>query len=367
MQLSTTFRDPDVLDTHRATVIWGDGSQSSAQISSGTISDTHTYADNGVYAVEVLVTDNSGAVGRATTQANIVNSAPVVTAAVTSPTGRNPNLGESVAIAGSFTDPGFSNPFAGTVESFVLSIDWGDGQSEQVVPTVSMGTSGVSTSGTFAAGHAYASTGVYSVVARVQDDDGGVGTTTLSVRVGQPAATKFFVVDQSSHATFRYDAAGSGLGSADLGQFNSRPRGIASNVRGDTYWVIDASKQIFVYSASGTLRGSWSPGDLNQPEDITTDGIDIWIVDAAKDRVNRYAGAATRLSGSQAPTSSFDLAPANGNATGMVTNGATIWITDKLLHGEQATRQERLLGEHRKEPDRFRLSYYRCSSRILDP
>ena len=83
--------------------------------------------------------------------------------------------------------------------------------------------------------------------------------------------------------------------------------GTASNAAGNTVWVIDAGKSVYVYQADGTPLGSWAAQGLNQPQDIATDGTDIWIVDDAKDRVFRYAGAAARTFGSQSPSGSFAL------------------------------------------------------------
>src|SRR5262249_5797871 len=113
-----------------------------------------------------------------------------------------------------------------------------------------------------------------------------------------------------------------------LASQNSRPRGVASNTAGDRVWVIDANKTVYVYDGTGNALGSWSAGGLNQPQDITTDGTDIWIVDDAKDRVYRYAGAASRTSGSQSAADSFALDAANKDASGLATDGTTIWMTD---------------------------------------
>jgi hypothetical protein len=87
-----------------------------------------------------------------------------------------------------------------------------------------------------------------------------------------------------------------------------------------------------VTSWSGSLLGSWSARSLNQPQDITTNGTDIWIVDNASDRVYRYADAAKRRSGSQSPTDSFALDCQDGHPSGIVTDGATIWVTDDFNH-----------------------------------
>jgi hypothetical protein len=186
----------------------------------------------------------------------------------------------------------------------------------------------------------------------VTDDDQGSGLVTLLVHVVDSGLTKFFVVDQSAHATFRYDATGKALGRNDLA--NSRPRGVASNLAGDTYWVVDASHQVFVYDADGTPRGVWALSGLNQPQDITTDGTDIWIVDAAKDRVYHYEGAASRTSGAEEPSSSFALTADNRNPTGIVTDGTYLWITNDFKHKDSVfvyTMEGTPLGSWRLDSD----------------
>jgi len=79
------FKDPGSLDTHTIQISWGDGSTvesliSTADASGGiTITRDHTYADNGVYAINVMVTDDEGAVGQASASVTVQNVAPVVT------------------------------------------------------------------------------------------------------------------------------------------------------------------------------------------------------------------------------------------------------------------------------------------------
>lgn len=181
--------------------------------------------------------------------------------------------------------------------------------------------------------HVFQNNGVFFVSLTVTDTAGSQATDSVQVTVEN--ATKFFVVDQSAHSTFRYGDEGAMIDSSGLGARNSRPRGIASNAAGDTYWVIDASKNVYVYDAAGVPKGGWSAGGLNQPQDITTDGTDIWIVDDAKDRVFRYAGAATRTSGSQNPSGSFPLNAANRDPSGVVTDGTTLWVTDEHAHANK--------------------------------
>jgi hypothetical protein len=72
------------------------------------------------------------------------------------------------------------------------------------------------------------------------------------------------------------------------------------------------------------------------PEGIATNGTDVWIVDAQSDKVFKYAGAASRLSGSQNAASSFNLNSGNRDAKDVVTDGVSLWVvnestTDKVF------------------------------------
>ena len=65
-----------------------------------------------------------------------------------------------------------------------------------------------------------------------------------------------------------------------------------------------------------------------QPEGITTNGTDVWIVDNKTDKVFKYTGAASLLSGSQNATSSFSLNNSNTNPKDLVTDGTNIWVVN---------------------------------------
>jgi hypothetical protein len=153
-------------------------------------------------------------------------------------------------------------------------------------------------------------------------------------------ATKFYVVDDATaNRTFEYASGGSAVENYSLNSGNSSPRGAASTVAGDKVWVVDANKKIYVYNDSGVLLGSWTAGSVAfnaTIEGITTNGTDVWLVDARQDRVYRYANAASRLLGTQNATSSFALNSDNLNPKDIVTDGVDLWVvndstTDKIF------------------------------------
>jgi hypothetical protein len=149
---------------------------------------------------------------------------------------------------------------------------------------------------------------------------------------GKIQPTKFYVVnDSSAGETFEYAGSGGAIETYSLNSGNSTPRGAVSTAAGDKIWVVDANKSVYVYNTSGGLLGSWSAGGLHaqaQVEGIATNGTDIWLVDAKQDKVFKYTGAATRLSGSQNAASNFSLNSGNKNPKDLVTDGASIWVVD---------------------------------------
>jgi hypothetical protein len=149
-------------------------------------------------------------------------------------------------------------------------------------------------------------------------------------------ATKFFVVDAVADDTFEYGPSGQALQNYNLTAANTGARGVATTAAGNKVWVLDSNKVVYVYDVDGKLLGSWTANGLTTPEDITTNGTDIWIVDDGANKVFKFTGAATRLSGSQSPGSNFALNSGNANAKGIVTNGANFWVvndstTDKVF------------------------------------
>lgn len=141
-------------------------------------------------------------------------------------------------------------------------------------------------------------------------------------------AVKFYTVDTTSDNTYEYGPTGQNLANYKINKLNSNPRGIATTAAGNKVWVVDGNKTVYVYDVDGKLLGSWVANGLTTPEDITTNGTDIWIVDDGSNKVFRFAGAASRTSGSQNATSSFVLNGANSDAKGIVTNGTHLWVVN---------------------------------------
>jgi hypothetical protein len=160
---------------------------------------------------------------------------------------------------------------------------------------------------------------------------------------------KFYVVNGATpsnggtNTAFKYQASGAEQAPYGLSVTNANPdlspRGVASNAAGTMQWVVDANKNVYVYSSSGTLLGSWSAGGLSSSANLTgiaTNGTDIWLVDSSSDKVYKYAGAASRLSGSQNAASNFSLSvhghSGNGNPQDLVTDGTSFWVVDGTSH-----------------------------------
>jgi hypothetical protein len=144
---------------------------------------------------------------------------------------------------------------------------------------------------------------------------------------------KFFVVDAEEDATFTYTDGGSSTGSSDLVHENSDPRGAASNAAGDTLWVVDKDRNVFIYYQEGAKKGTVDSWKANKVSDkvqgITTDGTDIWIVQEDR-KVFYFAGGASFTSGSYDPTSQFKLEDSDiGKPTGITTDGEYLWVVDK--------------------------------------
>ncbi|MCI0680920.1 MAG: PKD domain-containing protein [Gemmataceae bacterium] len=171
---------------------WGDGHIE--DVAGNPSSVTHTYADGTrAYTIEATATDEDGTFAAPALVVSVDNIEPTA-----SLTGSSLNVdadgnpvpfsgvrGQTLYFTGAFTDPGFDNPAAPTVETFNYIIEWGDGTSTgELAATVdSAGSPGVPTMGSFAGSHIYGEAGSYLMTVRVNDDDGGEAVLTQTVTI----------------------------------------------------------------------------------------------------------------------------------------------------------------------------------------
>ncbi|REK12570.1 MAG: hypothetical protein DWQ37_11655 [Planctomycetota bacterium] len=181
------------------------------------------YPDDGVYTVTVTVSDDDGGTAVATFTVTVQNVDPVLSLE------GNQVLdeGSTFTIDATFFDPGADNPARETSESFMYTIDWGDGTPPQMgIPTVT--TPPLTPSeGFFGGSHVYADNGLYTVTVTLVDDDGGVAVETLTVQVNNVAPTLVVPPDQNAQQ-------GELLFLEDIGQFTDPGFDNLLNVDGET-------------------------------------------------------------------------------------------------------------------------------------
>ena len=160
VQFGGTASDAGTCDT--LTYSWDFGDSSPAV--TGTLTPAHSYCDNGIYKVKLTVTDDNGGVTSDTLTVTVDNKAPVANAGPDQTT----TEGALIAFSGSITD-------SGTCDTLTYSWDFGDGSA--------------AVTNTLTPTHAYGDNGDYMVTLTVTDDEGGVGTDTLTVKVTNVAPT----------------------------------------------------------------------------------------------------------------------------------------------------------------------------------
>ena len=166
------FTDPGTADTHLIEWDFGDATP----ISSGTLTPTHTYTDNGTYVVNLTVTDDDGASTSDTLIVTVNNVAPVLDECAD----QTVQWGYTMTFSRSFTDPGD--------DYWTAEIDWGDGSQEE----------GILSSKIITATHVYSIPGEYICNLTVRDDDGGVGSGDMQITVTTRATELEYIGDLSA-------------------------------------------------------------------------------------------------------------------------------------------------------------------------
>ncbi len=289
-----------------------------------TLTATPAANQSGTATITVTVTDGNSATATDTftLTVNAINDLPTISDIANQTTSSNIATG---ALAFTVAD----------VETAAASLTVTSTSSNTtLVPNANLVLGGSGANRTLTVTPAANQSGTATITVTVTDGNSATATDTFVLTV--LASTKFFVVDNGVDDTFQYTSSGTLTLNHNLAATNSNPQGVVTSLDGSTVWVLDGNKTVFVYNASGTLLGSWTTTSPKTPTGITTNGIDLWIVDKGNDRVYFYSGAAARRSGSVAATSNFALGSGNTTPEGITTDGTKLWVvnstaTDKVF------------------------------------
>jgi hypothetical protein len=155
-----------------ASINWGDGNTSAGTVTlnsdgSYSVKGSHTYSEEGSFAINVTVS------GSGVPNATASSSASVADAALTANTPRAVVKGTTLTLATTFTD---ADP-SGTLSDYTASIAWGD----RTTSAATIGSSSTSFSATGT--HKYAKHGTYTIMVTIKDAGGSSVTKTLTITV----------------------------------------------------------------------------------------------------------------------------------------------------------------------------------------
>jgi PKD repeat protein len=213
-----TFTDPGWLDTHTATIDWGDGTVDVGTVTesngNGTVSGSHTYGDNGNYTVTITVTDDDGDSDSAQFTVTVYNVAPFIASIA-------PQIvdeGTPLTFDAFVYDPGSDDLIFTWVFDYgpiITTVYYNDGTGPDP-PQSPWGTFPLNL--TDSVSHTYGDNGNYSVTLTVEDDDSGVTAVTTFVVVNNVAPLisidGTFVVDENTPVNL--DGHATDPGSDDL-------------------------------------------------------------------------------------------------------------------------------------------------------
>ena len=247
-------------------VDWGDGTVEHVVIDptalNGNATANHSYVDNGAYAIAVTATDNDGTYAAPDTPVTVTNVAPTTSnVAVTSADGTMAaTIDENgfARLSGEIADPG-------TLDSFSLAVDWGDGSAVETY-ALPAGTQ------VFDVSHQYLQDGTYQIVSAVTDKDGGSSaTTTLSLQVNNvaPVADSLSVSPAAAGEGSAVTVSGS---YSDVGSLDSHTVSIDWG-DGSTSQSTDPGTTIVVDAVNRTFTATHVYADN---PDLTLNPASIW-------------------------------------------------------------------------------------------
>ncbi|HEV8536233.1 MAG TPA: PKD domain-containing protein [Candidatus Limnocylindria bacterium] len=167
--LHVGFADGDTADTHTVDITWGDGqSASGIPLAAGVLSydGRHVYADTGLFALTVKVTDSAGQSVSGGASVSPTNVGPTLAAPVLSASTLLDH--DTLVVSGSFTDPG-------TADTFTVTVEWGD----STAATQSLGARVRD----YSASNQYTTPGQFVVKVTVTDRDGATDSKTANLVV----------------------------------------------------------------------------------------------------------------------------------------------------------------------------------------
>jgi PKD repeat protein len=192
--MTGTFSDPGWLDTHTATIDWGEGTVVTGSVSeenlkpdaTGSVSGTHTYGDNGVFTVTLTVCDDESGCTSDTLTVTVSNLAPTVD----SLSSVTINEGQSASFNGHATDPGsddltfnWSWDYRSVCDTSTTYLN--NPPNADPVPSPSVNPRDI----TETRSCQYGDNGVFTVGLTVSDDDGGYTSITTTITVRNVAPT----------------------------------------------------------------------------------------------------------------------------------------------------------------------------------
>jgi hypothetical protein len=149
-----------------------------------------------------------------------------------------------------------------------------------------------------------------------------------------------FQAGQNTRPTALGDINGDGFADIRVGAETDDPNGLVDAGRASIVYgklsPAPVTKFYVVDDASATATYEYSALGAPGESYAIHAGDKVWVVDAKQDKVFRYAGAASRLSGSQNAVSSFALNSANTGPKDIVTDGTNLCVvndstTDKVF------------------------------------